>query len=279
MLDHQQETLDQAETTIKEEFSSLKNAKESIKEELVMLLSDFSNQCTLFSQWGNHEQIPAVLTEVELFKEKLHKLQVRAEQRLRNEIKDPQEQPLAPNDSKHLITAKSEATLQEIMQSVERKQRSTYVHMLWQDYLLAWIDKNLEITNHFSESLKKIQYTDQYAVLWNTKWSLSKTWRVATKEDFENSFEWLFGTRLPESQQNRGGEVEYPRDPRIAIIPILLEREKKWRYGKDQEWHGVGKSGFYDLWSERILKFDDTGGTVRKKRDSDIGLSKAYIQD
>lgn len=50
MLDHQQETLDQAETTIKEEFSSLKNAKESIKEELVMLLSDFSNQCTLFSQ-------------------------------------------------------------------------------------------------------------------------------------------------------------------------------------------------------------------------------------
>lgn len=78
-----------------------------------------------------------MLTEVELFKEKLHKLQVRAEQRLRNEIKDAQEQPLAPNDSKHLITAKSEATLQEIMQSVERKQRSTYVHMLWQDYLLA----------------------------------------------------------------------------------------------------------------------------------------------
>ena len=122
--------------------------------------------------------------------------------------------------------------------------------------------------------LDQIEYTDNYVDIWGVKWNLEEKnkCRIASKKDFEQSFTWIFGTSLPQQQKNSEGNLEYPWDPRIGIIPIILDLQRNWRVGQDSQRYGEGTSWFYDLGDNRVLKFDETGGVVREKRDSDWGI-------
>ncbi len=130
------------------------------------------------------------------------------------------------------------------------------------------------------KKINEIEYTQKGIKIGHVEWArrgASIKLKQASKSDFEQSFEWLFGEKLPDPTKNTKGELEYPRNEKIAVIPLLLGWERKGRYGQDGKWHLVWESGFYRFKDERICKFDETGGTIRPKRAAEARIETAYI--
>lgn len=247
--------------------------QEAATKEIREIFWALANSVKSFSEEGNLDEVSNLLKELESAKEKI-KWEL---QKLQKTIQSEAGQ--AGKELQNLATNLKEKQ----DDTTEKENFETKTDKANKEKALNFIQTKITNPNTF-ESIKKkineIKYTQSGIIIGPVQWKKFNYWddhQIASKTDFEKSFEWLFGEKLPIAKQSELGAREYPRDPRIAVIPFLLGWEKKGRYGQDGKWHNVWESGFYALKDGRVCKFDETGGTIRSKRDADRKIEIAYI--
>ena len=282
--------------------------KETIKQisEIFLELAKIAKE---FSEKGNLDEIPGLLEELQAAKEKveweLQKLlkQIKSQagqagQELQNlatnlggntddtteQQDDTTEQQDDTTEQQDNPTEQQDNPTRLTTPPTEEKENfETNITKANKQKALEFLEKNITDQNTLElikKKINEIEYTQRGIKIGNVEWArinASNNLKQASKSDFEQSFEWLFGEKLPDPTKNTKGELEYPRNEKIAVIPLLLGWERKGRYGQDGKWHLVWESGFYVFQGGRVCKFDETGGTIRPKRNADGKIETAYI--
>lgn len=261
--------------------TGIDSQKEVITQKIREIFWTLADTTKKFSEEGNLDEVSNLLKELESAKEKINwelenllkQIQSEAGQageELQNLVTNLGEQQ---GDSTRLIASPTEK--KENFETTEDKKNKEKALNFIQTMIT-----NQDTFESIKKKINEIKYTEGGIKIGPVQWkknNYQNFYQIASKEDFEKSFEWLFGEKLPIAKQSELGAREYPRDPRIAVIPFLLGWEKKGRYGQDGKWHNVWESGFYALKDGRVCKFDETGGTIRSKRDADRKIEIAYI--
>lgn len=268
--------------------NKINDQKKAAIQEIRETLSGLAKTAKYFSEKGNLDGIPSLLENLKSAKEKVEwELQKLLEQTKSQAEQAGQElQNLATNlggNTDDTTEQQGNPTRLTTPPTEEKENFETNITKANKQKALEFLEKNITDPNTLElikKKINEIEYTQRGIKIGNVEWArinASNNLKQASKSDFEQSFEWLFGENLPDPTKNTKGKLEYPRDPRIAVIPFLLGWEKNGRYGQDRKWHNVWESGFYALKDRRVCKFDETGGTIRPKRDADWRIETAYI--
>lgn len=265
--------------------SKIKAIETSTNQKLKELLTGFSSSLQEMLEGAKISDLPNLLKKLEKLKCDCEALQADANRQQEVELAalkaqlDWISQQGADRESDELPSdvdqgvSQTEREADQDPQAVDQEVFQTELGKERINLAKKFVDDN-RLDPEIKSRLDQIKYTDNYIDIGGIKRNLRKynNWQTATKGNFEHSFAWIFGTSLPLQQTNSEGVSEYPWDPKIAIIPIILNLKKNWRVGQDGKRHGEGKSWFYHLGGTRVLKFDETGGVVREKREADWDL-------
>lgn len=270
--------------------SKIKAIEVSTNQKLKELLTGFSSSLQEMLEGAKISDLPNLLKELEKLKRDCEALQSDANRQQKEELAalkaqlDWISQQGADRESDELTSdvdqevSQTERESDELTSDVDQEVFQTELGKERIKLAKKFVDDN-RLDPEIKSRLDKIEYTHDYINIGGIKRNLKKynNWQTATKEVFEHSFYWIFGTSLPQQQKNSEGNLEYPWDPRIGIIPIILDLKKNWRVGQDGQRYGEGTSWFCDLGDNRVLKFDETGGVVREKRLADWNMSHLMI--